>query len=74
MDMESVEYLHKNNIIHRDLKPDNLCDFGLSKEVHELSDGYKQSSVKHTEDVGDVEYQAPEAQTTEYNHLIDIGS
>ncbi|CAG2112157.1 unnamed protein product [Medioppia subpectinata] len=86
--VESVEYLHKNHIIHRDLKPDNvlidnndrynryikLCDFGLSKSVDVLSDGYKQSSVKHTKDVGDIEYQAPEAQTTEYNHLIDVYS
>ncbi|CAG2105080.1 unnamed protein product, partial [Medioppia subpectinata] len=45
-----------------------------SKEVHVLSDGYKQSSVKHTEDVGSVEYTAPEGQTTEYNHLIDVYS
>ncbi|CAG2114724.1 unnamed protein product [Medioppia subpectinata] len=86
--VKSVEYLHKNNIIHRDLKPDNvlissdnrynryikLCDFGLSKEVHVLSDEYNQSSVKHTKDVGDNEYQATEAQTTEYNYLIDVYS
>ncbi|CAG2115460.1 unnamed protein product [Medioppia subpectinata] len=49
-----------------------LCDFGLSKEVHVLSDRYKQSNVKHTENV--VHYMAPEGQTTEYNHLIDVYS
>ncbi|CAG2113494.1 unnamed protein product [Medioppia subpectinata] len=88
--VESVEYLHKNNIIHRDLKPDNvlitnnyksgskpkryikLCDFGLSKEVHVLSDVYNQSIAKHTADVA--LYMAPEGQTTEYNHLIDVYS
>ncbi|CAG2118577.1 unnamed protein product [Medioppia subpectinata] len=73
--VESVEYLHKNNITHRDLKPDNLCDFGLSKLLHELSDRYKQSSVKNTADFKDnVNYMAPEGQTTEYNHLIDVYS
>ncbi|CAG2101176.1 unnamed protein product [Medioppia subpectinata] len=83
--VESVEYLHKNNIIHRDLKPDNvlidnnyryikLCDFGLSKSVDVLSDEYKQSSVKHAKNVGDIQYMAPEGQTTEYNHLIDVYS
>ncbi|CAG2103344.1 unnamed protein product [Medioppia subpectinata] len=41
-------------------------------EVHVLSDGYKQSSVKHTADV--VQYMSPEGQTTEYNHLIDVYS
>ncbi|CAG2112025.1 unnamed protein product, partial [Medioppia subpectinata] len=47
-----------------------LCDFGLSKEVHVLSDGYKQ-----TADFKDnVNYMAPEGQTTEYNHLIDVYS
>ncbi|CAG2114773.1 unnamed protein product, partial [Medioppia subpectinata] len=51
-----------------------LCDFGLSKEVDLLSDRYKQSSVKHTKDVGNVDYMAPEGQTTEYNHLIDVYS
>ncbi|CAG2104161.1 unnamed protein product [Medioppia subpectinata] len=51
-----------------------LCDFGLSKSVDVLSDRYKQSSVKHTKDVGNVEYMAPEGQTTEYNHLLDIYS
>ncbi|CAG2101173.1 unnamed protein product, partial [Medioppia subpectinata] len=51
-----------------------LCDFGLAKSVDVLNDRYKQSSVKHTKDVGDIEYMAPEGQTTEYNHLIDVYS
>ncbi|CAG2173357.1 unnamed protein product [Oppiella nova] len=80
---ECVQYLHKKDIIHRDLKPDNvlismdgrikLCDFGLSKEVPNC-DPFKESKAEHTADVGDLSYQAPEAQTNEYNHLIDIYS
>ncbi|CAG2167142.1 unnamed protein product [Oppiella nova] len=70
-------------IIHRDLKPDNvlismdgeikLCDFGLAKEVLNC-DQFLMSKAKHTADVGTVDYMAPEAQTKDYNHLIDIYS
>ncbi|CAG2165458.1 unnamed protein product [Oppiella nova] len=80
---ECVQYLHQNKIIHRDLKPDNvlismdgrikLCDFGLSKEVLNC-DPFRMSKVKHTADVGTDDYMAPEVQTNEYNHLIDIYS
>ncbi|CAG2178305.1 unnamed protein product, partial [Oppiella nova] len=66
-----------------DLKPNNvlitsygwikLCDFGLAKEVPNC-DLFKASKAEHTADVGDLSYQAPEAQTNEYNHLIDIYS
>ncbi|CAG2170419.1 unnamed protein product, partial [Oppiella nova] len=66
-----------------DLKPDNvliskygeikLCDFGLAKEVPNC-DPFLMSKAKNTADVGTVAYMAPEAQTTEYNHLIDIYS
>ncbi|CAG2171841.1 unnamed protein product [Oppiella nova] len=66
-----------------DLKPDNvlisksgrikLCDFGLAKEVVNC-DSFNMSKTKHTADVGSVDYMAPEAQTNDYNHLIDIYS
>jgi len=50
-----------------------LCDFGLAKEVPNC-DPFLMSKAKHTADVGTVDYMAPEAQTNEYNHLIDIYS
>ncbi|CAG2183991.1 unnamed protein product [Oppiella nova] len=71
--LESVQYLHELNpqIIHRDLKPENiliaenLCDFGLAtvldKRIH------YQTNNKHTADVGDMRYMAPEA-TTIFNN------
>ncbi|CAG2167313.1 unnamed protein product [Oppiella nova] len=81
---ECVQYLHEKHIIHRDLKPDNvlitddgyikLCDFGLAKEVDSI-DWYRMSKTNHTGDVGTpCIYQAPEAQTNDYNHKIDIYS
>ncbi|CAG2164317.1 unnamed protein product, partial [Oppiella nova] len=80
---ECVQFLHEKHIIHRDLKPDNLCDFGLAKEVVNI-DSYNMSKATHTADVGDpgiyqapealgtVDYMAPEVLTKDYNHLIDI--
>ncbi|CAG2183799.1 unnamed protein product, partial [Oppiella nova] len=50
-----------------------LCDFGLAKEVPNCYP-FLMSKAKHTADVGSVDYMAPEAQTNEYNHLIDIYS
>ncbi|CAG2165162.1 unnamed protein product [Oppiella nova] len=50
-----------------------ICDFGLAKEVPNC-DPFLMSKAKHTADVGTVYYMAPEAQTNEYNHLIDIYS
>ncbi|CAG2168788.1 unnamed protein product [Oppiella nova] len=51
-----------------------LCDFGLAKEVPNC-DPFRMTNAKHTSDVGAPGiYQAPEAQTNDYNHLIDIYS
>ncbi|CAG2164029.1 unnamed protein product [Oppiella nova] len=85
--LECVQYLHELNpqIIHRDLKPDNilinytvgngrfvkLCDFGLAT-VHDKRVNYR-TSHKHTADVGDVRYIAPEIyQGKKYGHKSDI--
>ncbi|CAG2164730.1 unnamed protein product [Oppiella nova] len=87
--LESVQYLHELEppVIHRDLKPENiliaesvrncrfvkLCDFGLAtvhdKRIH------SRITQKHTADVGDARYQAPEnIQGLNYNHKSDIYS
>ncbi|CAG2168075.1 unnamed protein product, partial [Oppiella nova] len=87
--LESVQYLHELNpqIIHRDLKPQNilitssvrngrfikLCDFGLAtvhdKRIH------NRTTQKHTKEVGDVHYMAPEViHGRKYDHKSDIYS
>ncbi|CAG2168617.1 unnamed protein product [Oppiella nova] len=80
-----VEGLSK--IIHRDLKPDNiliaknvsngrflkLCDFGLAT-VHDKYI-HNNTQYKHTKEVGDVHYMAPEViQGRKYDHKSDIYS
>src|SRR6185437_15037683 len=87
--LESVQYLHELNpqIIHRDLKPENiliaenvrngrfvkLCDFGLAT-VHDEHIHYR-TTRKHTADVGDLKYMAPEVfQSKKYGHKCDIYS
>lgn len=52
--MEGLNYLHANEIIFADLKPRNvllneygtlkLCDFGYSKFIKDLHEGYKNKS------------------------------
>ncbi|CAG2177140.1 unnamed protein product [Oppiella nova] len=79
--LECVQYLHELNppVIHRDLKPENiliasnvrngrflkLCDFGLAT-VHDKRIHYR-TTRKHTADIGDMRYQAPEF-TTVFNN------
>ncbi|CAG2170706.1 unnamed protein product [Oppiella nova] len=87
--LECVKHLHELNpqIIHRDLKPDNiliavngrngrfvkLCDFGLAT-VHDKRVNYRLSH-KHTADVGDMRYHAPEVGLGQiYGHRSDIYS
>ncbi|CAG2172810.1 unnamed protein product [Oppiella nova] len=87
--LECVQYLHELNppVIHRDLKPENiliahnvrngrflkLCDFGLAT-VHDKRIHYK-TTRKHTADIGDMRYQAPEVgQGRKYGHKSDIYS
>ncbi|CAG2170897.1 unnamed protein product [Oppiella nova] len=50
-----------------------LCDFGLAIKFPNC-DQFLMYKAKPTADVGTVDYMAPEAQTNEYNHFIDIYS
>ncbi|CAG2168288.1 unnamed protein product [Oppiella nova] len=85
--LECVQYLHglDPQMIHRDLKPDNiliahnvrngrfvkLCDFGLAT-VHDKRIHYR-TTRKHTADIGDMRYMAPEiGQGEKYGLKIGI--
>ncbi|CAG2171901.1 unnamed protein product, partial [Oppiella nova] len=87
--LECVQYLHglDPQMIHRDLKPDNilivhnvrngrfvkLCDFGLAT-VHDKRIHYR-TTRKHTADIGDMRYMAPEiGQGEKYGLKSDIYS
>ncbi|CAG2173566.1 unnamed protein product [Oppiella nova] len=47
-------------IIHRDLKPDNILIADNVKNVHDKRVHYR-TTQKHTADVGDMKYMAPES-------------
>ncbi|CAG2165281.1 unnamed protein product, partial [Oppiella nova] len=84
--LECVHYLHelKPPIIHRNLKPENLLiaknvvngrfiklgDFMLATEHHDMNDNTRK---RHTADVGDIRYMAPEVTSgKDYNHKSDV--
>jgi len=76
--VEGIKYLHDNNIIHRDIKPSNIlfvddtvkiCDFGLARNVNNLS-----NIINGSSEVGTSFYRAPEIDSHNYNNKIDVYS
>lgn len=74
--LEGVEHLHSNKVLHRDLKPENilisnsnslvkLCDFGLSRTIHQPLRPYSQ-------DVLTLWYRAPELCINNKNYSVGV--
>lgn len=76
--VEGIKYLHDNDIIHRDIKPSNIlfiddtvkiCDFGLARNVNNLT-----NIINGSSEVGTSFYRAPEIDSHIYNNKIDVYS
>ena len=76
--VEGIKYLHDNNIIHRDIKPSNIlfvndtvkiCDFGLARNVNNLT-----NIINGSSEIGTSFYRAPEIDSHIYNNKIDVYS
>ncbi|CAG2167064.1 unnamed protein product [Oppiella nova] len=67
--LERVQYLHELDpqIIHRDLKPENILIDRHGRDVHDKRI-HGQTRYKHTADVGDIHYEAPESNTIFYRY------
>ncbi|KAI6662034.1 Eukaryotic translation initiation factor 2-alpha kinase 1 [Oopsacas minuta] len=89
---QGLKYLHSQNCVHRDIKPTNIlltgnrellkiCDFGISKEIVNVSESFVRSSTLsnsssvHTTKLGSRLYTSPEQLiSNHYSFKTDIFS
>lgn len=74
--IQGVDHLHSNKVLHRDLKPENilisndnsvvkLCDFGLSRTIHQPLRPYSQEVLT-------LWYRAPELCINNKNYSVGV--
>ena len=85
--LRGLKLIHSANVIHRDLKPSNIlindacdlkiCDFGLSRVLHDAGGAAQNSGITElTEYVATRWYRAPEIMltTSQYTTAVDMWS
>lgn len=85
--LKGIQHIHERGIIHRDLKPANIFidgeenikigDFNLATFLFSSSSFTNSSSrqlhfQRRSKNIGTPLYLAPEQETTDYNHKVDI--